>query len=107
MARSAFADRRYASGQYRDSVTLQSAAGATVAELFGRIESLSGYERLQAAQMQAAIEYRAFFPVAGVAIDSTQRLVWHTATRGDVVLNIGPVITGTAEIVCDCIEAHA
>lgn len=110
MARSPFADRRYASGQYRDQVTLQTLSAGTFADtvdLFGRIDPLSGYERLQAAQLQSAVEYRATFPMAGVAIDATMRLAWHTATRGDVVLNILSVVTGAAEIVCECVEAHA
>lgn len=102
----------YALGQYRDQVTLQALAAGTwgdvATDLWARIDPLSGYERLQAAQLQSVVEYRATFPAAGgVAIDATMRLVWHTATRGDVVLNIQTVITGVAEILCDCVEAHA
>jgi head-tail adaptor len=109
MARSPFSSRRYASGQYRDAVTLQTLSGGAfvdAAELFGRVDALSGYERLQAQQLQSAIEYRAVFPAAGVAITATMRLVWHTATRGDVTLNIQAVIVGVDELVCDCVEAH-
>lgn len=107
MARSPFSDRRYGAGQYDQSVTLQAEAGAEIASgLWARIVPLSGYERLQAAQMQSAIEYRATFPVAGVSIDATMRLVWHRVS-GDTVLNIQTAITGTSEIVCDCVEAHA
>lgn len=97
---------RYALGQYRDPVTLETAAGAEVAQLFARVDALSGYERIQAAQLQSAVECRVSLPAPSVAIDATMRFVWQTATRGAVTLNILAVIVGTDEIVCDCVEAH-
>ena len=99
--------RRHSFGQYADSLTVQTGTGLAVADLFGRVETLRGYERLQAAQLQSAVECRVYFPAPSVALDATQRFVWHTATRGDVTLNVLAVIVGSDEIVCDCVEAHA
>jgi SPP1 family predicted phage head-tail adaptor len=103
----------HALGAFREQVTVQSPLlpGSDdyvdfAPDLWAAVEPLSGYERLQAAQLQSAVDYRVTIP-ACPRIDATMRLLWTTSQRERPVrLNIQAVIVGISETVCDCVEAH-
>lgn len=105
---------RYALGQYRDRVTIQTRLVPdgddwidVAPDVWARVAPLRAWERLQAAQLQASVDYRVAIPACPRTLDASMRLVWTTSPRGtSVVLNIQAVIPDVTETICDCVEAH-
>lgn len=115
MALSRLSGARYPLGEYRDLVTVQAklTAGSdeytdVMPNIWARVVALSGYERIQAAQLETTIDYRVAIPGCPLPIEAaTMRLIWHTnPTRSPVVLQIQAPVIGVLETVCDCVEAH-
>jgi head-tail adaptor len=115
-ARSPLSGARYAIGDYNDLVTIQQKVAdewedvAGAVDVWARVFPLSGYERLQAQQLQSAVNYRVAIRDCPWELHAGMRFVWTThpwETTATVTLNIQAVIAALTETICDCVEAHA
>ena len=104
---------RYAIGEYRDLVTVQAQIPGggdwydVVVDIWAKVTPLSPWERLQAAQLQAAVDYRVAIRDCPVTVDATMRLVWGTAPKGTpVTLQIRGLANDGLDTVCEAVEAH-
>jgi head-tail adaptor len=109
------ARRKLAIGDFRDQVTIQAPIAPGSAEYvdvapdcWAHVAAVGSWERLQAASVQAAVDYRVTLRDCPVRLEAAMRLVWTTSTRlAPVVLQVtaAPIEEGS-EVTVDCVEAH-
>jgi hypothetical protein len=109
------ARRPLAIGDFRDQVTIQapvapgSAGYVDVApDCWAHVAPVGAWERLQAASLQAAVDYRVTLRDCPVTLDATMRLLWTTSARlapVTLALAAAPIEDGS-DVTVDCVEAH-
>lgn len=114
MARAKSIGGRHPIGEYADVVTVQQQATGSaewvdvVMEAPARVAAVSTWQRLQSAQLEDAIEYRAaLHGLSGAAVTAGMRVLWLTSPTGTAVLMIRNVVHDGFDLVCECVGAHA